>query len=79
MNREASPTAWAPVAQAVTTEWLGPLKPWRMETWPEARLIRDEGMKKGLTRRGPFSCSSIAVASMVPRPPMPEPMITPVR
>jgi hypothetical protein len=25
--RAASPIAWAPVAQAVTTEWFGPLKP----------------------------------------------------
>ena len=29
----------APVAQAVTTEWFGPLRPWRIETCPEARLI----------------------------------------
>ena len=27
ISREASPMAWAPVAQAVTTAWLGPLKP----------------------------------------------------
>ncbi len=26
ISRLASPTAWAPVAQAVTTEWFGPLK-----------------------------------------------------
>ncbi len=25
--RQASPMAWAPVAQAVTTAWFGPLKP----------------------------------------------------
>jgi len=55
------------------------LNPWRIETCPEARLIRAEGMKKGLTLRGPFSCSSMAVSAMVDRPPMPEPMITPVR
>ena len=36
-------------------------------------------MKNGLTRRGPFSCSDQRVSSMVGRPPMPEPMITPVR
>ena len=51
--------ACAPVEQAVTTAWFGPLKPWRIETWPEARLIRRPGMKNGLTRRGPFSCSRI--------------------
>ena len=27
ISREASPIAWAPVAQAVTTAWFGPLKP----------------------------------------------------
>ncbi len=79
IRRLASPMAWAPVAQAVTTEWLGPLKPWRIETWPDARLIRAEGMKNGLTRRGPFSFSSMAVSAMVASPPIPEPMITPVR
>src|SRR5262249_61219888 len=55
MRRAASPNAWAPVAQAVTTEWFGPLKPYLIETWPEARLISAEGMKNGLTRRGPRS------------------------
>ena len=55
ISRAASPSAWAPVAQAVTTEWFGPLKPYLIETWPEARLISAEGMKNGLTRRGPRS------------------------
>ena len=45
--------ACAPVAQAVTTEWFGPFSPWRIETWPEARLISEAGMKNGLTLRGP--------------------------
>ena len=54
--------AWAPVAQAVTTEWLGPLKPYLIETWPEARLISAEGMKNGLTRRGPCSFSTSEVS-----------------
>src|SRR5262249_61655525 len=55
MRRAASPNAWAPVAQAVTTEWLGPLEPYLIETWPEARLVSAGGMKNGLTRRGPRS------------------------
>ncbi|MNS68550.1 hypothetical protein D3C72_1018340 [compost metagenome] len=76
--RAASPMAWAPVAQAVTTEWFGPFRPWRIEIWPEARLIRAEGMKKGLTRRTPCSFSTMAVSAMGPRPPMPEPTMTPV-
>src|SRR5207244_13606517 len=55
ISRAASPIAWAPVEQAVTTAWFGPLKPKRIETCPEARLISEEGMKKGEIRRGPFS------------------------
>ncbi len=47
--RAASPIAWLPVAQAVTTEWLGPRKPYLIETWPETRLIRQDGTKNGLT------------------------------
>ncbi len=40
-RRAASPMACAPVEQAVTTEWFGPRSLWRIETWPEARLISD--------------------------------------
>ena len=36
------------------------------------------GMKNGDTRRGPRSCSVIAVSAMPSTPPMPEPIITPV-
>ena len=34
----ASPIEWAPVAQAVTTEWLGPLKPYFIEIWPDNKI-----------------------------------------
>jgi hypothetical protein len=34
ISRAASPMACAPVEQAVTTAWLGPLKPYLIETWP---------------------------------------------
>ena len=77
--RLASPIACAPVEQAVTTEWFGPLNRKRIETWPLTRLIRLAGMKNGLTRRGPRCSSSTAVSAIVPRPPMPEPIRTPVR
>jgi hypothetical protein len=50
ISRAASPSAWTPVAQAVTAEWFGPLNPYLMETWPEARLISALGMKKGERR-----------------------------
>jgi hypothetical protein len=36
-------------------------------------------MKKGLMRRGPFSFSVIAPSQIPGSPPMPEPIITPVR
>ena len=48
---KASPMAWAPVAQAVATAWLGPRKPWAMLTAPAAMLTRVLGTKKGLSRR----------------------------
>src|SRR5215471_4829306 len=51
IRRDASPMACTPVAQAVTALWLGPLKPYLMENWPEARLISAEGMKNGDRRR----------------------------
>ena len=35
-------------------------------------------MKNGDTRRGPRSFSTIAVSAMPVRPPIPEPIITPV-
>ena len=66
--RLASPIACAPVEQAVTTAWLGPLNPKRIETWPLTRLIRLAGMKNGLTRRGPRCSSSTAVSAMVLEP-----------
>ena len=79
ISRVASPIAWAPVEHAVTTAWFGPLKPKRMETRPDAKLIRVAGMKCGLSRRGPRFSTKIAASAIVLRPPMPEPIITPVR
>ena len=76
--RLASPIACDPVAQAVTTAWFGPLKPNSIDTTPEARLMSEPGMKNGLTRRGPFSASSKVVSSIEGRPPIPDPMRTPV-
>ena len=53
--RAASPIEWAPVEQAVTTAWFGPISPYLIETWPEIRLIRRPWTKCGETRRGPFA------------------------
>src|SRR5882672_3070581 len=50
-----------------------------MEICPPTRLTMIEGMKNGLTRRCPFATAVRCVSSSVPRPPMPEPTITPHR
>jgi hypothetical protein len=47
MKRDASPMACAPVVHAVVTAWLGPRRPCLMEMWPEARLVRRRGTKRG--------------------------------
>ena len=78
ISRAASPIACTPVAQAVTTEWFGPLKPYLIDTWPDARLISAEGMKNGDSRRARPSCTRIDASKIVSSPPMPEPIITPV-
>ena len=39
---EASPIECAPVAQAVTTEWLGPLNPYWIEILPANRFIKED-------------------------------------
>src|SRR5665213_2458600 len=79
ISRAASPIACAPVEQAVTTAWFGPLNPCRIETLPEARLIRFAGIKNGVSRRGPLSRSVNVPSAMPGRPPMPEPIMQPVR
>ena len=79
INRAASPMACAPVEHAVTTAWFGPLKPYLIETLPEIRLINAPGIKNGDTRRGPLSRISNAVSAIEFSPPMPDPIITPVR
>ena len=42
-------------------------------------LMIEAGTKKGDTRLGPLAVSSPWVASIIGRPPMPEPMFTPIR
>ena len=58
---------------------LGPLAPNRIDTWPAARLMIADGMKKGEILRGPPSSSALCSRSMVVNPPMPEAMNTPTR
>ena len=50
-----------------------------MLTWPDIRLINAPGIKNGDTRLGPFSWIKTAVSAIEFKPPMPDPIITPVR
>src|SRR3954466_6683742 len=77
--RAASPIECAPVEQAVTTAWLGPMSPCLIETWPDMRLINRPCTKCGLTRPGPFSCRTMLSFSMPGSPPIPDPIETPAR
>src|SRR5262245_4095451 len=79
MSRNASPSAWLPVAQAVTTAEFGPLAPKRIETRPDAMLMMSIGMKNGETRSGPRSISVLCASRSDEMPPMPEPISTPKR
>ena len=45
----ASPMLCDPAAQAVATEWTGPLRPYLIETFPAAMFTRILGTKYGLT------------------------------
>ena len=77
--RPASPMQCNPVVQAVTMAILGPLKPKRIDTWPAIMLMIEAGTKNGEIRRGPRFVSSSWVASIIGRPPMPEPITQPMR
>jgi hypothetical protein len=51
----ASTSAWVPAAQAVLTVWHGPCQPQRIETVALGAFGIIIGMRKGDTRRAPFS------------------------
>jgi hypothetical protein len=79
--RYASPTACAPVVQAVTVERLGPWIPYLIEMFPAASLTMRPVMKNGEMTRGLFPPSTYLriVSSMRGSPPMPEPTTTATR
>ena len=79
IRRAASPIPWVAVAQALTMARFGPLKPYITERSPEIMLMMLMGTKNGETRRGPRSLMTRVVSSIVPMPPMPEPICTPMR
>ena len=77
--RLASPSAWAPVAQALETLNPGPWTPSRMAISPAAALGIIIGTKCGETSRGPPSRKLRTSRSSVSRPPTPVPTTTPTR
>ncbi len=79
ISREASPILCVPVVQAVTIAKLGPFKPYLIDRLPEIILMIEEGTKKGEIRLAPFSLKRSAVRSIVPKPPIPAPIATPIR
>jgi hypothetical protein len=70
--------ACRPVVQAVTMARLGPLKPKRIDTWPEIMLMIEAGTKNGEMRRGPRPRIRVRRLDQG-RPPMPEPIMQPMR
>ena len=50
-----------------------------IDTWPETMLTIEPGTKNGEIRRGPRFVYSAWFSSIIGRPPMPEPTITPTR
>src|SRR5207245_8844673 len=71
--------ACADAEHAVHVEELGPLAPKRIDTWPAARLMMADGMKKGEILLGPPLSSALCSHSIVVNPPMPDAMNTPTR
>ena len=79
IRRPASPMLWLAVVQALTTAMFGPLRPYMIESWPEIMLMMVPGTKNGEILRGPPASIGIMRGSSISgRPPMPEPMQTPI-
>ena len=76
---EATPTAWAPVAQAEVTEKFGPITPRSWATWKPGVSTSIEPSTCGPIRPGPFSNIVCMPASIVLAPPKAEPIMTPTR
>jgi len=77
--RIAVPIASAPDEHAETVPNAGPRRPWRMLSAAAAALPIISGTASGDTCLGPWSNNVRSLASIVPMPPMPVPMIEPIR
>ena len=76
---KAIPIACVDDAQAVVITALGPFAPILIAISPAEILEIIIGTKNGLTLPGPFSNNILCCFSKVPIPPIPEPIITPVK
>ena len=79
IRRAASPIACTLAAHAVTGAPSGPLRPWRIDTCPAARLTRNDGTVNGDSRCGPGVSVVRTASAIAPKPPMPEAMTVAVR
>jgi len=79
ISRAASPIAWAPAAQADSVAKDGPRRVWRMLTAPAPALPIIRGMASGETLFSPCSSSTWWLWVSVPMPPIPVPMMQPIR
>ena len=75
----ASPMAWLPVAQALTTAVFGPRMPNWMATIPDGLSTSMWGIVHGDTRLAPTSQYFFAFSSRMLTPPQPEPKTIPIR
>jgi hypothetical protein len=74
-----SPIACDPAAQADSVANEGPCSLWRIDTAPAPALPIMSGIESGDTLPGPCSSSTWWLCVSVPIPPMPVPMIDPMR
>jgi hypothetical protein len=79
MASAASPMLCVAEAHAVTAQELGPLRFKSIETIPAAMLGIIMGITIGLTRLAPLFSMTIICSSITGKPPMPHPMMVPMR
>ena len=79
MIRNASPIAFVPEVQAVTSVITGPLSPRRIDTRADVIFAIIIGTANGLTRPGPFSNNVSYTSWIESMPPIPVPTTVPQR
>ena len=69
---------WFPLEQAVTIDKFGPCNPYSIETNPDTIFTIAPGTKNGEIFLGPLLLRVREFFSIVSRPPIPEPIETPI-